>query len=104
MAIAGETALSPTALFSAVKSIEEKIGRKNRGHWAPREIDIDILAYGDDVIHLADLSIPHAELLNRDFVLVPLAEIVPDWCYPVVGEYQGKSAAQLVAMKGYALG
>ena len=46
--------------------------------WGPRLIDIDILTYGDQIIHEAELEVPHPRMLERAFVLVPLAEIAPD--------------------------
>lgn len=95
MALAGDTSLAPHALLEEIKIIEKAIGRQDRGHWGPREIDIDILAYGDEVVQLPDLTIPHAELLRRDFALVPFADLAPGWVYPVSGEFRGKTAAQL---------
>jgi 2-amino-4-hydroxy-6-hydroxymethyldihydropteridine diphosphokinase len=62
-------------LFAYIKNLELKIGRKKREVWGPREIDIDILLYGDLVFNDAKIRIPHKDLLNRDFVLVPLLEL-----------------------------
>lgn len=95
MAISGETDLEPDDLLEQVKLMEKTIGRQDRGHWGPREIDIDILVYGNEVVSTPDLIIPHAGLLVRDFALVPLADIEPDWVYPVNGEHKGKTAKQL---------
>lgn len=95
MAISGHTELEPHDLLEQVKLMEQTIGRQDRGHWGPREIDIDILAYGNEVISTPDLIIPHAGLLVRDFALVPLADIEPHWVYPVPGEHKGKTARQL---------
>lgn len=67
-----KTALSPPALFKAVKAIEYAIGREPNSHFQPRPIDIDILLYGDLEIDLLDLVIPHARLTKRTFVLLPL--------------------------------
>ncbi len=94
MAVRGETRLTPQELLAAVKAIERDLGRVARGHWGPREIDIDILACEDTVINHDDLIIPHAGLLLRDFALVPLADIAPDWRYPY-GEQKGKTARAL---------
>ena len=94
-ALAGRTALSPRALLQFVKAVEAMLGRQERGRWGPREIDIDILAYGGEVIAEPDLRIPHADLLTRAFALKPLAEVAPHWIYPE-GVYAGKTAAQLV--------
>jgi 2-amino-4-hydroxy-6-hydroxymethyldihydropteridine diphosphokinase/dihydropteroate synthase len=84
IAIAGKTMLSPRELLSTIKEIEHKLGREKIGHWSPRNIDIDILAFGDLLLDEPDLTIPHKELLNRDFALKPLLELVPDWVHPAV--------------------
>ncbi len=89
MVLVGETLLSPPALLSEIKRIEHKLGRQPRGHWAPREIDIDILAYGEEVLHTPAMTVPHVGLLERSFTLLPLAELWPDWRYPVPGPLQG---------------
>jgi 2-amino-4-hydroxy-6-hydroxymethyldihydropteridine diphosphokinase len=72
-----ETELSPRDLLLFVKNIEKKLGRKKREKWGPREIDIDILYYGDLVVDEPDLKIPHPGIKERDFVLKPLEEIAP---------------------------
>lgn len=71
--------LSPEALLAEVKQIEVLAGRKDRGRWAPRELDIDILAYGISIIETADLKLPHASIASRDFVLLPLRDIASSW-------------------------
>lgn len=73
-----KTALDPAALLAAVKAIEADMGRAETVRWGPRLIDIDILFYGDAPLATDDLVLPHKELFNRAFVLVPLAEIAPD--------------------------
>lgn len=83
LAAAVETDLRPTALLGAIKRIERDLGRTRTFRWGPRAIDIDILLYGDLQIETPSLSIPHRELANRAFVLVPLAEIAPDAIDPV---------------------
>lgn len=102
MAVAGETDLEPRALLKAIKAIEEQLGRKPAGKWAPREIDIDILAMDGTVLDTPSLAIPHPGLLNRDFALLPLVELAPDWEYPLPGKYQGWKAADIAADKGFA--
>lgn len=77
-----ETELSPEALLGALKEIEERTGRLPRERWGPREIDLDILLYGDRIIRSPELTVPHPEILNRSFVLVPLSEIAPDLNLP----------------------
>lgn len=95
MAVCGFSSLAPRAWLAEAKHIERELGRKARGHWGPREIDVDILAYGETVISQADLAIPHAGLLQRDFALLPFAELLPDWRYPVAGECFGRTAGEL---------
>lgn len=73
----GETFLTPEALLAAVKAIENDMGREETVRWGPRLIDVDILFYGDKPLATKDLVLPHKELFNRAFVLVPLAEIAP---------------------------
>lgn len=72
-----ETALGPEALLARVRRIEESLGRVRAERWGPRTIDIDILLYADLAVSRPELTIPHAEMRRRAFVLVPLAEIAP---------------------------
>ena len=74
----GTTTLEPHELLNLCKSIELQIGRVPGERWGPRLIDIDILTFGDDRITTSELSLPHPEILNRVFVLKPLADIAPD--------------------------
>jgi 2-amino-4-hydroxy-6-hydroxymethyldihydropteridine diphosphokinase len=79
------TDLPPLDLLAAVKKIETDIGRVRRAHWGPREIDIDIIFYGDMVVDAPGLKIPHALMHMRPFVLIPLADAAPDWRHPDSG-------------------
>jgi 2-amino-4-hydroxy-6-hydroxymethyldihydropteridine diphosphokinase len=72
-----ETALDPDALLAALKALERALGRVASVRWGPRAIDLDILDYDGVRRHDAELTIPHARLLERAFALVPLAEIEP---------------------------
>ena len=80
------TRLKPEDLLATVKEVETTLGRTPDFRNAPRPVDIDILLYGDDVVSLPHLTIPHPRLWERAFVLVPLAEIAPDLVDPVSGK------------------
>ncbi|MBA3447204.1 MAG: 2-amino-4-hydroxy-6-hydroxymethyldihydropteridine diphosphokinase [Pseudaminobacter sp.] len=73
------TALSPRDLLDLCLESERKLKRVREERWGPRLVDIDILAFGDRAIHEAGLDVPHPRMLERAFVLVPLAEIAPDF-------------------------
>ncbi len=77
-----ETALSPYDLLRELKRIEKELGRKERVKWGPREIDIDILYYDDIILRDDSIQIPHGEIPNRRFVLIPLNEIAQGFIDP----------------------
>lgn len=95
MAVAGHTTVEPDALFQKIKDIERSLGREDKGHWGPRKIDIDILAMENEVMESDILTIPHPQLTKRAFVLLPMADIVPGWRYPVPGPKQGMTIKEL---------
>jgi 2-amino-4-hydroxy-6-hydroxymethyldihydropteridine diphosphokinase len=72
-----ETSLEPHVLLLALQKIEAAQGRTREVRWAARTLDIDILLYGDQQIHSADLDIPHPRIMERNFVLLPLIDINP---------------------------
>src|SRR5947209_2555366 len=75
-----ETTLDPHALLFTLHRIEQKFGRDRdrETRWGPRTLDLDLLAYDDVTLQRPELTLPHPRLFERAFVLVPLAEIVPD--------------------------
>jgi 2-amino-4-hydroxy-6-hydroxymethyldihydropteridine diphosphokinase len=73
----GETRLEPLELLAATNAVEVEMGRQPTVRWGPRLIDIDILFHGDAAFEHAQLNLPHKDLFERGFVLVPLAEIAP---------------------------
>jgi 2-amino-4-hydroxy-6-hydroxymethyldihydropteridine diphosphokinase len=80
-----ETALGPEQLLRRLKNIERQMGRKKvRKRWGARIIDLDILLYDDLRLNKRSLKIPHPEIQNRKFVLVPLSEIAPQVVHPVL--------------------
>ena len=80
------TILTPKELLKITQKIETKLGRDSKGTGDPRTIDIDILFYGDDILCEEELDIPHPLLHERDFVLIPLNEIAPNFVHPVLQE------------------
>ncbi|MCK8601311.1 2-amino-4-hydroxy-6-hydroxymethyldihydropteridine diphosphokinase [Desulfoferrobacter suflitae] len=78
------TDLEPQALWEVLAEIENHFGRIRAERWGPRTLDLDILAYGNEIIRLPDLTIPHPRMHERLFVLAPLQEIEPGWLHPVL--------------------
>lgn len=78
----GYTAFSPLRLLDALKSIEHEMGRQKTVRYGPRVIDLDILLYGERIIHYHRLTVPHPRMMERAFVLLPLAEISPNLILP----------------------
>ncbi|MBV8443736.1 MAG: dihydropteroate synthase [Hyphomicrobiales bacterium] len=85
--------LAPAALLDRAKALEVELGRQPGERWGPRVIDIDIIAYDDVALAAPRLKLPHPELFNRAFVLVPLAEIAPERV--IGGRRVGEAAANL---------
>ena len=79
-----ETDLEAPELLRTLKTIESQLGRIETFRWGPRIIDLDILFFDDIEIHTEELQIPHPFIQNRQFVLIPLAEIDPTLVHPVL--------------------
>lgn len=77
------TTLAPEDLLDQLLAIEADFGRLRQERWGARTLDLDILLYADQIRHTPRLQIPHPHLCDRAFVLVPLADIAPDWIEPI---------------------
>lgn len=81
-----KTTLDPMELLGITQNIEKQMGRESKGDLSDRTIDIDILLFGDEVINLSDLQIPHKHMDDRQFVLIPLIELDSNLKDPIGGE------------------
>lgn len=91
--IEGETELQPRTLLHLLKAIEAKLGRKERVRNGPREIDLDLLLYGDWIVNERNLVVPHPSLHERAFILTPLADLAPE----LVFTGQTRSVSELLS-------
>jgi len=89
-----DTTLSPRDLLELCLDEEQKRGRqRSEEHYAARSLDLDLLLYGNEIIAEEDLSVPHPRMLERAFVLEPLAELAPQLLHPLTGTRIGELAA-----------
>ena len=79
------TLLYPRELLTFLNQIEAEAGRERIIHWGPRTLDLDIILYDDSIIDTPTLTIPHIDMQNRDFVLIPMAQLAPYYRHPVLG-------------------
>lgn len=85
--MAVRTSLSPQDLLNSLQAIEKVHGRERKGQrWGARTLDLDILLYGDQLIDLPELTVPHSGIADRSFVLYPLSEIAPELIIPGKGK------------------
>ncbi len=88
---------NPHDLLQRLLSVENELGRTRNGpRFGPRVIDIDLLVFGSEIIQSKELQIPHPRMRKRAFVLVPLAEIAPDFVFP-----EGGSVSEALAALNY---
>lgn len=83
-AVRFRTLLSPHGLLSLLHDIENAADRKREIHWGPRTLDLDIVFYDHEIIDDSDLIVPHPDMQNRSFVLIPAAELMPQYRHPVL--------------------
>jgi 7,8-dihydro-6-hydroxymethylpterin-pyrophosphokinase len=84
--VQAETSLSPAELLEHLKELEVKLGRQETFQFGPRIIDLDIIFFDDRVIDSPPLFIPHPRMAERGFVLIPLADLAPNFKHPLLGE------------------
>lgn len=85
LVLKAETPLEPKPLLEGLKDLEHRVGRRGQKKNAPREIDLDILFYGDALLETPYLRIPHPRIPERRFVLAPLADLSPGMIHPELG-------------------
>ncbi|GAA4301272.1 2-amino-4-hydroxy-6-hydroxymethyldihydropteridine diphosphokinase [Nibribacter koreensis] len=85
--------LPATELLTITQHVEQELGRERKERWGARVIDVDILLYGNTILHTLTLTIPHPHLHLRRFTLAPLVELAPDFIHPILE----KTMAQLLA-------
>ncbi|OIO35808.1 MAG: 2-amino-4-hydroxy-6-hydroxymethyldihydropteridine diphosphokinase [Candidatus Omnitrophica bacterium CG1_02_44_16] len=86
LVLEAESQLSPRILLAELKTIEKSLGRKvNAARWGAREIDLDILLYGGQIVHEAGIEVPHPLMHERFFVLKPLNDLAPGLKHPLSG-------------------
>lgn len=83
-----ESSLDPHDVLTKLIKIEESLGRdrSKSHHWGPRVIDLDIISVNDLVIDTVRLQVPHPRMCERDFVIIPLSEVSPEWVHPVTNQ------------------
>jgi 2-amino-4-hydroxy-6-hydroxymethyldihydropteridine diphosphokinase len=95
-----ETDLKPLDLLRLLKDIESRLGREKTFRWGPRVIDLDILLFDEEEIEMEGLQIPHPRLQERQFVLIPLAEIDRSLIHPVLKKSIGELLENLTEDQG----
>ena len=86
-----ETSMRPLALLDYCLEVESQLGRVRTGEWTPRSIDLDMIAYGDEIIEHERLQVPHPRIAERDFVVHPLCALAPNL------EIRGQRVAHMAA-------
>lgn len=88
-----DTQLSPLALLDQLQALEQRHRRRRLRHWGPRTLDLDLLLYGNEVLAMPRLTVPHPHMASRGFVLLPLSDIAPELRLP-----DGRDVHLLAAM------
>jgi len=90
------TSLTPQELLGVLLQVEIEFGRVRRTKWDARTLDLDLLLYANYILNTDDLVIPHPRMCDRSFVMMPLAEIAPDWLHPLTGDRIDQIARSLL--------
>ena len=90
-----QTRLPAAPLLAALLAIEARFGRVRRERWGARVLDLDLIAYGAQVLDSPDLNLPHPRAWQRAFVLLPLSEVAPDYAHPATGQTVVQALAAL---------
>lgn len=94
-----KTALKPLELLRLLLAVEKEMGRVRLRHWGERNIDLDLLLYEDTIMDTEELRLPHPDMVNRDFVMLPLAEIAPELKHHVLDKTMAELAAEFMQYK-----
>jgi len=98
--VEGDTKSSPEGVLEILKETERLVGRRPTFAWGPREFDGDLLFYGNRIVNLPQLTVPHPRMQERAFVLVPMAEIAPDLVHPLMGMSMKAMAERVEGREG----
>jgi 2-amino-4-hydroxy-6-hydroxymethyldihydropteridine diphosphokinase len=90
------TSLTPQELLGVLLQVEIEFGRVRRTKWDARTLDLDLLLYANYILNTDNLVIPHPRMCDRSFVMMPLAEIAPDWLHPLTGDRIDQIARSLL--------
>lgn len=93
------TVLPPLELLRTLLAAERQLGRVRLRHWGERNIDLDLLLYEDVLLDTPELRLPHPDMQNRDFVLLPLAEIAPALQHPTLHKSMARLRDELLAKR-----
>lgn len=91
-----KTELSPLELLRLLLSVEKEMGRVRLRHWGERNIDLDLLLYEGVIMDTEELRLPHPDMANRDFVMLPLAELAPSLIHPVLQKKMQELAEKFI--------